>query len=127
MPDLQHPGRTQKARLVVLPAEIGIANARRIRERLAAAARPGVTTVIADMTATVWCDGEGAYSLAQARQQAAARGVDLRLAVPSADVRRVFQIFRLEGLVSLYPSVEAALVPAPAPAPFRPGSENGSG
>jgi anti-anti-sigma factor len=127
MPDLHHPGRTQTTRIVVLPAQIGIANARRIRERLAAAARPGVTTVIADMTATVLCDGEGAYSLAQAHQQAAARGVDLRLAVPSADVRRVFQILRLEGLVHLYPSVEVALAPTPAPAPLPLGSENGSG
>ena len=127
MPDPQHPGTSRATRIVVLPAEIGISNARRVRERLAAAARPGVTAVVADMTATVVCDGEGAFSLAQAHQQSAARGVELRLAVPSAEVRRVFQILGLELLVDLYPSVEAALAPAPAPAPLQLGSQAGGG
>ncbi len=127
MPELQHLGRTRTARVVILPAEITIGNARRIRERLAAGARPGVTAVIADMTATVVCDGEGAFSLAQAHQQSAARGVELRLAVPSAEVRRVFPILGLERLVHLYPSVEAALAPAPAPAPLQLGSQTGGG
>jgi anti-sigma B factor antagonist len=118
MPDPPHPGRARTARLVILPAEIDAANARRVREKLAAAALPGVTVVIADLRATVSCDGEGAYSLAQAHRQAAAHRVDLRLVVPSADVRRVFAALGLDRLVRLYPSVEAALAPAAAPLPL---------
>jgi anti-anti-sigma factor len=115
MPDPPHPGRTRTARLVILPAAIDAANARRVREKLAAAALPGITVVIADLRATVSCDCEGAYSLAQAHRQAAANHVDLRLVVASADVRHVFAILRLDRLMRLYPSVEAALTPDAAP------------
>lgn len=119
MPDPPHPGRARTVRLVILPATIDAANASRVRGKLAAAAAvPGVTTVIADLRATGSCDCEGAYSLVQAHRQAAARHVDLRLAAPSAEVQRLFAMLRLDGLVPLYPGVDAALAPAAVPLPL---------
>jgi anti-anti-sigma factor len=128
VPDPPHPGRTRTARLVILPATIDIANASRVRDKLAAAAAlPGITTVIADLRAAGSCDCEGAYSLVQAHRQAAVNHVDLRLVAPSAGVQRIFAILRLDGLVHLYPSVDAALAPAAVPLPVGAMTDRGSG
>jgi anti-anti-sigma factor len=128
VPDPPHPGRTRTARLVILPATIDIANASRVRDKLAAAAAlPGITTVIADLRAAGSCDCEGAYSLVQAHRQAAVNHVDLRLVAPSAEVQRIFAILRLDGLVHLYPSVDAALAPAAVPLPVGAMTDRGSG
>jgi anti-anti-sigma regulatory factor len=105
-------------RVVAMPAAITIANAGQVRDRLAAAAAlPHVTTVVADLTRTMSCDGEGAYSLAQAHRDAAAYEVDLRLAALSAEVLLVFARLGLEALLPLYPSVSAAIAAGPGPAP----------
>ena len=53
--------------IVRLPAEIDMANADSIGEELAAASAPGVAVVIADMTATTFCDSMGMRMLVLAR------------------------------------------------------------
>jgi anti-anti-sigma factor len=117
MIDPPRPAYAQQT-VVCLPAQIDIVNSQQVREKLAAVALAGVTTVIADMTRTVSCDGEGAYSLAQAhRQLATHHNVQLRLAAPSAKVRAVFAKLGLDDLVHLYPNLDAALAPGPAPLP----------
>ena len=109
----RHPPARAQQTVVGLPAQIDIANSGRIRDKLAAS---GVTTVIADLSRTALCDGEGACSLAQAhRQLAADYGVELRLAVPSAAVRGVLAMLAVDGQVVIYLSLEAALAPGPAP------------
>lgn len=45
--------------VVCLPAQIDITNSHRLREKLTGVALAGATIVIADMTRTVSCDGEG--------------------------------------------------------------------
>jgi hypothetical protein len=44
--------------VIALPAEIDMANAGRVAAELGSAFAPGVRTVIADMTATRFCDSE---------------------------------------------------------------------
>ena len=55
MADSQH----LPAVVVALPAEIDMANADQVGQQLGSAFAPGVRTVIADMTATTFCDSSG--------------------------------------------------------------------
>ena len=57
MAQVQPPARGRVSPTVVtLPAEIDMVNADHIGADLQAALTPGVTTVVADMTATTFCD-----------------------------------------------------------------------
>jgi anti-sigma B factor antagonist len=106
--------------VVALPAEIDIANADPVGQQLASALTPAVRTVIADMTATRFCDSSGISMLVQAHKQAAANGTELRLVVLSAAVLRALTLAALDRLLPIYPSLSQALAARPAPRPETP-------
>ena len=96
--------------VVVLPAEIDVTNSEEVYEQLVAALAPGVSTVIADMMSTVFCDSSGVHAIMLAHESAAARDVRMRLAVSSAtSVRRVLQLIGVGRLMPVYPSLAEAL------------------
>src|SRR5215470_15237477 len=97
-----------------LPAEIDIANARRLCGEVGAALVSGASVVVADMTATTFCDSAGARILVLAWEQAAVNNIELRIVVPSAAVRRGFALMGLDGFLPFYPSLSAALTAEPA-------------
>ena len=81
MAQVQPPARARVSPAVVtLPAEIDMANADRVGADLQAALAPGVTAVVADMTATTFCDSRGIHALVLAHQRATACGAELRSA-----------------------------------------------
>jgi anti-sigma B factor antagonist len=108
--DPQHPPQPV---VITLPAQIDMANAGRAGQQLGSALTPGVTTVIADMTATTFCDSSGISMLIRAHQQAAANGTELRLVVPSAAVLRALTLVRMDCLLPVYPSLSQALAARP--------------
>ena len=93
--------------VIRLPAEIDATNAGRIGEELGSAFAPGVAAVIADMTATTFCDSSGARELLLAHNKATADGIELRMVMPSAGVRRIFQLTGLDQVLAIYPSLAA--------------------
>ena len=101
--------------VVTLPAEIDIANAERIGEELCAAFAPGVTTVIADMTRTRFCDSSGISMLVMAHRKATASHAELRLVALSTAVLRALTLVRIDHFLSVYPSVADALRPGLPP------------
>jgi anti-anti-sigma factor len=103
--------------VVALPAEIDMANADRVSQQLGSAFTPGVKTVIADMTATTFCDSSGISMLVRAHKQAAANNTELRLVVPSTVVLRALRLVQMDDLLPIYPSLSQALTAGPAPAP----------
>jgi anti-anti-sigma factor len=103
--------------VIALPAEIDMANADRVGQQLGSAFTPGVRTVIADMTATRFCDSSGINVLVRAHRQAAANGTELRLAVPSTAVLRTLTLLGLDQLLLIYPSLSQALAAGPTPRP----------
>jgi anti-anti-sigma factor len=105
------------AAVIALPAEIDMANADRVGQQLGAAFTSGVRTVIADMTATRFCDSSGINMLVRAYQQAAAHGTELRLVVPSTAVLRTLTLLGLDDLLPIYPSLSQGLAAAPGPGP----------
>jgi anti-sigma B factor antagonist len=101
--------------VVALPAEIDMANAGRVGEKLGSAFAPGVRTVIADMTATRFCDSSGISLLVRAHQQAAANRTALRLVVPAPAVLRALTLVGMGDLLPIYPSLSLALAAGPVP------------
>ena len=109
--------------VITLPAEIDMGNAGQIGAQLGSALAPGVTTVVADMTATTFCDSSGIRLLVLAHQQATSINAELWVVIPSARVRRALAITNVDTVLRIYPSLAAALAPQPAPAP--PGDDHG--
>lgn len=96
--------------VVVLPAEIDVTNSSEVRQQLLAALAPGIDVVVADLTATSFCDSSGVHTIIRAHEQAAAQGVEMRLAVPpDGSVRRVFQLTGAVRVVPVHSSLAEAL------------------
>ncbi len=95
--------------VVILPEHIGISNAGQVREVLLSVINRGATTLIADMTMTLSCDHAGADAVIRAWRRATASGTELRLVVTAQIVARVLSLVGLDRIVSVYPSLDAAL------------------
>ncbi len=95
--------------IVALPAEIDLANAGILGRELAAAFGSGISTVIADLTGTTFCDSAGASMLALVYVQALDYQVDLRLAIPGSAVRRALELSGLDRVLPVYLSLDDAV------------------
>ena len=101
--------------VVTLPAEIDITNADRVGEELSSAIARGARIVVADMRGTRFCNSSGISMLVQAHRQAAANKAELRLVVLSTAVLRALKLVRMDCLLPIYSSLDAALTPEAAP------------
>jgi anti-anti-sigma factor len=95
--------------VVTFPEYVDAPDAARIGEQLLAALGSGAITLIADMSATVWCDQAGVDAVARAYQRAAAGQAELRLVICAPEVRRLMSAEGLDRLVPVYASLEVAL------------------
>ena len=95
--------------VVELPGEIDMTNAERVAAQLSDSFVPGVRVVVADLTATSFCDSSRNPRLTLLHQKAAESGARLHLAVAAGGpVSRVLDLMDLTGVLNVYPSVEAA-------------------
>ena len=104
---------TGRQAVVTLPEHIGGSNAGQIREELLSVINRGAETVIADMSTTISCDHAGADAVVRACQRAVISGAKLRLVVAARITWRMLSLGGLDGLVSIYPSLEAAVAAGP--------------
>lgn len=95
--------------VVVFPEHVDMSNAAQIREQLLGVFDRGAAVVIADMSATAWCDYVGIDAVARACQRAAVRRAELRLVATSPAVQRLLAAEGLDRLVPVYSSLEAAI------------------
>jgi anti-anti-sigma factor len=95
--------------VVTLPVEIDAVNADGVGEDLRAAIARGAKTVVADMTATTFCDSWGVRALVLAREQAATCGAELRVVASSPAVLRVLALLGVDCWLAIYPRLEEAL------------------
>jgi len=91
----------------------GFEDARQVRQHLYSALATGAAVVVADMTATMFCDSMGCRALVMAHQHARAGHAELRLAIPSVTVLRVMALMRMDSVLRIYPSLNAALAGDP--------------
>jgi anti-sigma B factor antagonist len=107
---VQWSGRTA---VVSLPAEIDLTIADALREALLSVLNQGAVALVADMTATTFCDSAGITALVRAAKRAAATGAEMRLAVTAPQVLRVFTLVGIDRLIDIHPSVAAARASLP--------------
>jgi anti-anti-sigma factor len=107
--------------IVTMPRETDVINAPDVAELLSAAAAGSAEVITADLTATVFCDSAGVEVLARARDMAAARGAEFRLALGGSPVARILQLTGLDEVMPLYRDVPHSLATPPAqPPPAQP-------
>jgi anti-sigma B factor antagonist len=104
--------------VVALPEHMDASNAGQIQQELLSVIDGNATALIADMTATIWCDHAGTDAVVRDFRQAVISGTQLRLVVPAQHVRRVFSLSGLDQLVCIYPSLEAATAASSPAAAF---------
>ena len=104
--------KTGAAVVIPLAAEIDLTNNERACARLNEALAGGAAVVIADLTATWFCDCASLRRLLAVQQRAAASGAQLRLVMPYGSlVRRLAELTGLDQPLRIYPSVREATVP----------------
>jgi anti-anti-sigma factor len=113
MPMNELPPLTEPA-VIKLPAEIDIANADEVGFRLMSAFTWG-GIVVADMTATAFCDSLGVKALLAAHRQALHVDCQLRFALPpGGQVVRVLHLVGADRVIGIYPTVAEAVASAPS-------------
>ena len=95
--------------VLLLPAEVDISNVEQVRADLLDVVAQNASMVIADMTATTFCDSAGVTTLVLAVRKANASGAGLRVAASAPAVTRVLAITGVDRLIEIYPSVAAAI------------------
>jgi anti-sigma B factor antagonist len=96
--------------VVLLPAEIDVTNSEQVYDQLVTALTPGVSIMVADLTSTIFCDSSGVHAIMHAYESAAARDVQMRLAVsPGTSVPRVLELIGVSRLMAVYSSLQEAL------------------
>jgi len=119
--------------VVTLPAEVDLDNAEQVREDLLSVVAQDASLVIADMTATSFCDSAGVAALVRVARRAAANASGLRLAASAPAVTRVLGLTGVDKLIKIYPSTAAALadpgagVAVDEAAPSAPGQAGSEG
>jgi anti-anti-sigma factor len=96
--------------VVSLPGEIDVTNAAEVLALITAVLAPGVTVVVADLTATRFCDSAGLRHLLLAHRQAVRGGARLRLVIPPrGPVGRVVELTGINRHVPVYPTLQLAV------------------
>ncbi|MGN6680151.1 MAG: STAS domain-containing protein [Streptosporangiaceae bacterium] len=93
--------------IVTMPDEIDLGNAEELAADLSAACKPGMI-VVADMTATTFCDTRGTQELLNAHYRFREIGCELRLAVHYEHVLRMWERMGADKVLAIYRSVDAA-------------------
>lgn len=97
--------RANPAVVVPLAAEIDLTNNEQVYDQLCAAFVCGVAVVIADLTATRFCDCASLRRLLAVQHRAAVRDGQLRLVIPvGSPVRRLAGLTGLDGRLHIYSS-----------------------
>jgi anti-sigma B factor antagonist len=108
--DLEH---STEPVVVLLPAEIDMANAQDVGEQLRSPFTRGAAVVIADLTSTVFCDSSGARQLVLSHNYAEFHDAQMRVVIPNSNVLRVLDLTGIDQLLSIYPSLDAAVSAGP--------------
>jgi anti-anti-sigma factor len=96
--------------VVTLPGQIDLTNAERVYDQLYAAFASGAPVVIADFSATSFCDCSSLRRLLAVQHRAAARSAQLRLAIPpGGTVHRLAQLLDLGRQLQVYPGLREAV------------------
>lgn len=105
---MKYPSRLPRPVVIELPREIDACNAEEVGAQLRAAYRPPGTIIVADMAMTIFCDSLGTRELLRVHKWAKASQCELRVARPSAEVLRVWELLGADQIFAIYPTIGAA-------------------
>lgn len=94
--------------VISIEGEIDLASSPELRRLLRAHADAKQAALVLDFAAVQYVDSSGLATLVEYLRDAAAYGGRLAVASPSQRVRSVFELVRLDSLIPLHPSLEAA-------------------
>jgi anti-sigma B factor antagonist len=80
-----------------------------LRETLLGVISRRPVLLVANMTATTFCDSSGMNVIVTAYRQAVAAGADMRLVIGHPAARRVFELNGIDTVIGIYPDLPAAL------------------
>ena len=90
--------------IVTLPAQLDAAAAEQAAGQITAAFTPGVSVVIADLTAAACCDRSAIRNLLKAHRKATARGGQVRFAIrPGGPLHQITGFAGTHPLLAVYP------------------------
>jgi anti-sigma B factor antagonist len=92
-----------------ISGEADLHSAPELRDTIATAIEDGAQELVLDLSATTFVDSMTLGVLLGALKRIRARGGHLRLVVPGADVRRIFEITLLDRVFPLHGTREEAL------------------
>jgi anti-anti-sigma factor len=96
--------------IVTMPEGIDAGNASAVADTLDAAFVLGARTVVADCTATTFCDSVGFNTLLLTNQKARAVKAELLFVLaPDGPLRRVLELLEMQDELAVYPSIDAAV------------------
>ena len=96
--------------IVTLPAKLDAMAAERAVDQIIAAFTPGVSVVVADLTAAAGCDRSAIRNLLKAHRKAAARGGQVRFAIrPGGPLHQITGFAGTHPLLAVYPTLQHAL------------------
>ena len=98
--------------VMTMPDEIDVSNAGYVGEQLRSAITPGAGPVVADLTATTFCDSFAILHLMLAHDKATANSVPLLFAVPAGAVLRLLELVGARRVLRICPTQTAALTAA---------------
>jgi anti-sigma B factor antagonist len=98
--------------VMIMPDEIDVSNAGYVGEQLRCAITPGAGALIADLTATTFCDSFAVLHLMLAHDKAIANNVQLLFVVPAGAVLRLLELVGARRVLRICPTVTAALAAA---------------
>jgi anti-sigma B factor antagonist len=104
--------------MAVLPSEIDMTCAADVAADLGTLLGESIGVLVADMTATSFCDTAGVQALVGVHHAARAADSELRLVVPAASIRRAFELLEVDRVLLVYQSLDEAM--ADAPGSYRP-------
>jgi hypothetical protein len=96
--------------IVTLPARLDADAAAQAADQITAAFTPGVSVVIADLTAAARCDRSAIRNLLKAHRKATARGRQLRFAIrPGGPLHQITGFAGTHPLLAVYPTLQHAM------------------
>jgi anti-sigma B factor antagonist len=104
------PGAT----VLAVRGEADLHSAPRLRDAIATAIEDGAQELVLDLSETTFVDSMALGVLLGTMKRLRARGGHLRLVVPSAEIRRIFEITQLDRVLLLYDTREEAVGAAAA-------------
>ncbi|HWF82556.1 MAG TPA: anti-sigma factor antagonist [Streptosporangiaceae bacterium] len=100
--------------VVRMPPELDAESAEDFYSLLASVAEQVPDIITVDMAATAFCDSGGLRTLVRAHRLVQAHGGELRVALGDSEVRRIFELTGMDGVLAVFGDVDHSLATEPS-------------